>query len=216
MWTAAAALAIWVGTAVPAFAQHRGGGGGHGGGGHAGGVHSGSFHSGNFHSGNFHSGNFHHDGHHHGSVIVIGGFYGGYPYYGGYGYRSPYYGGYGYGYGSTYVSPSTVYYNDYGPSANIVPVSPDVTTTRSAYYAPEADNKARIHVRIPADATLWIDGDPTQQTGAERDFVTPPLTPGSTFTYTMKARWMQGNDPVERTIKVDVRANATSQADFMR
>jgi uncharacterized protein (TIGR03000 family) len=246
-----AALALWVGAAGPANAQHHGGGG-HGGGGHggvpaagglraggihAGNVHPGNFHSGNFHSGNFHSGNFHHDGFRNNGVFLgvgIGGF-GGYPYYGGYGYRNygygyPYYGGYGYG--SAYVYPSAVYNSYYVPSVNVVPAYPE--TTQSLYYTPGTDvrpandvqpggditppagNRARVHVRLPADATLLVDGDATQQTGAERDFVTPPLTPGTTYTYTLKARWMQGDQPVEKTLKVDVQANQTSLADFNR
>jgi len=69
---------------------------------------------------------------------------------------------------------------------------------------------------VPPDAALWVDGVATQQSGADRDFVSPPLTPGQTFTYELKARWMQDGQPVEKTLKVDVRANETSRADFMR
>jgi uncharacterized protein (TIGR03000 family) len=209
-WATVAALALWVGGSGTAQAQHRGGG--HGGGvGHAGGV-------------------GHGDGGH-GDGGRWGGYrgYGYYPYGGfgigiyaspyrsyGYGYGYPDYGSYGYSYPystDTSVYPSTVYSTtQYGPS--IVPVSTDANITQSGYYTPGTDNRARVHVRLPADAQLWVDGDPTQQTGSERDFVTPPLT--SAGTYTLKARWMQGNEPVERSMKVDVRPGQTSQVDFMQ
>jgi uncharacterized protein (TIGR03000 family) len=220
MWAVVAALAVWVVVPNPTQAGgggHGGGGGGHGGGGHAGGVHGGSFHGGSFHGGSFHNGNFHngnfHNGFHSGVFIGVG--YGGYGY--GYGPGLYAYPSYGYGgyYSDSYSYPTTVYNN------NTYVVPPN----QSQYYSPEqapmpmrkaSDNKARIRVRVPADAALWIDGEPTRQTGEAREFITPALEPETTYTYTMKARWMQGNEPVERTIKVDVQANQTSIADFLR
>jgi len=223
-WATVAALALWVGVVDTANAQRRGGGGGWGGSRGGYGGYSGGYRGG--YSGGYGGyGGYQHSGW--GGVgLSIGLGYpsygrGGYgyssPYYGGYGYSSPsYYGGYSYpyAYGDTYVSPSTVYPGDYVP--NVVTTVPDTSTTQSNYYTPSSDNRGRIHVRLPADATLWVDGDATQQTGAERDFVTPPLEPGRSFTYTLRARWMNGSEPVERTMKVDVRGNDTAQVDFMR
>jgi len=233
MWATVAALAVWATAAGTANAQRRGGGGHggvvyHGGGG---GVYHGG--SGGYHNGygggygGYHNGGYGGYGYYPHSGFSIGIFSGGYGYggsgYGGYGYGG--YGGSGYypsSYGYSTYYPSTVYSNDYVPN---VYVPSDATTTQSGYYVPSTapstapsaaptDNRARIHVRLPADAALWVDGDATQQTGAERDFTTPPLDPTSTYTYTLKARWMQGNEPVERTMKVDVRANQTTPADF--
>jgi uncharacterized protein (TIGR03000 family) len=79
------------------------------------------------------------------------------------------------------------------------------------YYArkaaPSADNKARLHVRLPANAELWLNGQRMRRTGPERDFVTPPLKEGETYTYQVKARWTQDGQPLEETIEVKVRAN---------
>jgi len=225
MWTVVAALAVWATTSGAANAQRHGGGwsgGGHQGGGWSGG-HQGGGWSGGHQGGGWYGGSGWHGGY-----SGYGHSYGYYPHQSGlsigfyagpsYGYRPYSYGSYPSYYASGYSGyyyPSPAYYGDeYVPS--------DATITRSGYYAPStdalaaSDNRARIHVRLPADATLWVDGDATQQAGAERDFTTPPLTPGTTYQYTLKARWMQGNDPVEKTMKVDVRANETSQADFMR
>jgi uncharacterized protein (TIGR03000 family) len=209
------ALAAWIGLTTPAQAQHGGHGsgghasGGHASGGHASGGHVSGGHVGGVHAGGVHSGGVYHGGYYHNGNYYHHSYGYGYPYLslGIYSYPS-------YGYGG-YYSPSTAYYNGnyYIPS----------DSTQSNYYTPTptptteaADNRARIVVRIPADAALWVDGDPTQQTGSQREFVTPPLAPGDTFTYTLKGRWMQGDQPVEKTIKVDVRANQTSVADFMR
>jgi len=240
-WATVAALTLWVGVTGTAHAQ-RGrwyGGGGSGGFYRGGGSYYGGW-GGSRGYGYYPRSGF--------SIGIYSSPYRGYGYgNGGWGYGSPYYSSYGYSYpsyagssygysspysgssygysspyysGSAYGYPGTVYSGDYAPVVGAT--YPDVTTTRSAYYAPGtttaplAENRARIHVRLPADAQLWVDEDATQQTGAERDFVTPPLTTGTTGTYTLKARWMQGNDPVERTMKVDVRPGETSQVDFMR
>jgi len=170
---------------------------------------------------------------HYGGGGYRGGYYGGYGRgWGGYGwgglgiglYSSPYYGGsygydYPYDYGDTSVYPSTVYSTTVVPGVSYSPdvavVSPDVTTTQSNYYTP-SDNRARLQVTLPADATLMVDGDRTTQTGSVREFTTPPLEPGKTFTYTLTARWMNGNQPVERSMTVDVRANQTTPVNFMQ
>src|SRR5260370_346946 len=119
--------------------------------------------------------------------------------------------GMGYGYGPTYQGPI---YPGYGPNA--LTYGQGVPGYQSSYFTPATDNRARLRVRLPAAATLSIDGDATQQTGADRDCITPPLEPGKTFTYTLKAQWQQGDEPVEKTQKVEVRANQVSQADFRR
>jgi len=211
MWAVVAALAVSMTAAGPANAQHRGGvwyGGQHSGGYGGSGYHGG-------YSGPYYGHNYGYYPHHSGLSL---GFYAGSPYgYSPYSYGS--YPRYNSGY-SGYYYPSNYYSGPAYDGSEYVP--PDVTVTRSGYYSPPtttvapSDNRARIHVRLPADATLWIDDEATQQAGGERDFLTPALQPGTTYQYTLKVRWMQGADPVERTMKVDVRANETSQADFMR
>src|ERR1700757_4571542 len=44
-----------------------------------------------------------------------------------------------------------------------------------------------IHVFVPADATLVVDGYyKTKSTGSSRRFITPPLLPGKSYTYSLK------------------------------
>jgi uncharacterized protein (TIGR03000 family) len=152
-----------------------------------------------------------------------GGWYGGrggYGGYGGYGWGGGYYPRYGWGYGGSYPSygysgyyPGYAY--DYGTPTYVYPDTPTVITRQSGSYAPPTDNTAMVHVRVPSNATVWFDGDRTQQSGTDRTFASPPLKPGNTYSYEVRARWMDNGKPVEETRTVKVRANETSNVDFM-
>jgi len=48
-------------------------------------------------------------------------------------------------------------------------------------------NEATIVVHLPAEATLTIDGQPTQSRSNTRTFTSPPLEPGKTYSYTLRA-----------------------------
>ena len=78
---------------------------------------------------------------------------------------------------------------------------------------PPAD-KALIVVHLPAGATLTIDGAATRQTGAERTFISPSLTPGKVFTYELAATWPEGGQTKTATRKVLVSAGQKSVVDF--
>jgi uncharacterized protein (TIGR03000 family) len=61
---------------------------------------------------------------------------------------------------------------------------------------------------------LWFEGRATTRTGAERDFVSPELTPGTSYTWEVKARWVQDGRDVEQTRQVVVRPNETVTVEF--
>lgn len=127
-----------------------------------------------------------------------------------------YYPGYGYPYPTvrTYVAPTVRYVAPVYPSLATIPAP---SSRSSLYYAPEVpDDTAHVRYLGPADAKLWIGGVETSKTGSERDFTTPPLVPGKSYTYEVKARWVESGEPVERTRKVKVEANRTTVIDFDR
>jgi uncharacterized protein (TIGR03000 family) len=158
--------------------------------------------------------------------------YGGHNYYrGGYGYYRPWYGGYGrygyypysgfglglalgglgYGYGYSYPyygSYGYPYYADstyYGPSyvENDVAVVPSESYYPPAEPAPAVATSATLTVQLPADAKLWIDGQPTAQTGPARTFQTPAnLEPGRTYSYKLTAEWVENSQTVTREREV--------------
>jgi uncharacterized protein (TIGR03000 family) len=71
-----------------------------------------------------------------------------------------------------------------------------------------------ITVRLPAEASLTIDGARTTQTGQERQFVSPPLPTDKVFVYTLKATWTADGKKVEREKKVEVSAGARVSVDM--
>lgn len=113
-----------------------------------------------------------------------------------YGY-DPYYYRYDPGYYYYYSSPRTYYYSE--PIATEAP-----------------SNAALVNVRIPARAELWFGGDKTTQAGSLRQFVTPPLDPGRSYAYELRARWQEGGQLVDRTRKITVHAGDRLTVDFLR
>jgi len=121
-----------------------------------------------------------------------------------YGYGRGYYGsplnsGYSSGYyypGTTYAMPA--YDSSYAPSYSQPAYSGTSTQTQQT--------NAQIRVLVPdAQAKVWFDGNPTQQTGTERWFYTPSLQSGANNTYRIRASWMlQGREVTqERVINVN-------------
>jgi uncharacterized protein (TIGR03000 family) len=76
------------------------------------------------------------------------------------------------------------------------------------------DAPATITLLVPADAQVFFDGHLTTQTGTERVYVTPPLERGSTFNYSIRARWTENGRPVEQTRRVPITAGARVRVDF--
>jgi uncharacterized protein (TIGR03000 family) len=78
------------------------------------------------------------------------------------------------------------------------------------------DNAAHIRLRVPADAEVWFDGERTKQTGTERVFTSPPLTPGERFAYEVRVRWTKDGRPTEATKRIRVKANDWLNYDFTK
>jgi uncharacterized protein (TIGR03000 family) len=74
---------------------------------------------------------------------------------------------------------------------------------------------AKVTVRLPADAKLWVDGKPTKQTGPVREFVTPPmLRAGLIYRYTFKAEWTENGRTVTQERPAQVRATGSTNVNF--
>jgi uncharacterized protein (TIGR03000 family) len=134
------------------------------------------------------------------------------------GFRSPWgWGWYGWPYGVgywpayNYLTPTVVDNSSYYYTPPVVDTdlstAPGYEGPLPISEAPPQDGMAHLMVRVPADAQLSFDGTPTQQTGPQREFVSPTLTPGQDYTYEIKARWTEDGKTVDRTRTVHVRAN---------
>jgi uncharacterized protein (TIGR03000 family) len=76
------------------------------------------------------------------------------------------------------------------------------------------DAGARIIVKVPADAVISIDGNPTRTTGARRLFETPNLTRGQKFKYELRATWTENGRPQTATRTVEVEAGKEVEVDL--
>jgi uncharacterized protein (TIGR03000 family) len=142
------------------------------------------------------------------------GWYGG-PYYSSWD-GGPYYRNWAYGYypGMTYSYATVPSYTQsnyppYAPTTGIVPSSYESTAPN------RGENTVLLHLFVPTpDTRLWIQDQQMQQTGTERLFYSPPLEPGKTYTYTIKATWRDGDREVNRTQEVTVKAGEEKTVRF--
>ena len=65
---------------------------------------------------------------------------------------------------------------------------------------------ARVVVKLPEDARLFIDDDPCPLTSAKRSFDTPDLQPGVTYHYTIRVEVTRAGRAVKESKRVTVRA----------
>jgi uncharacterized protein (TIGR03000 family) len=82
---------------------------------------------------------------------------------------------------------------------------------------PASVNSLRLCVRVPANAQVWIDGRPTEATGRERWFESPPLATGD-YQYQVTAKWGDGQIDTKTvagrpgdTLTLDFAATATAK-----
>jgi uncharacterized protein (TIGR03000 family) len=163
------------------------------------------------------------------------GYYGGQHNFGGY--YPGYFSGYPAGNGRT-----TGYYPSYFGDLHSAPpsIAPAPLTPTAHYYTPPAvessggrsvlpeaqalesldpsqtNGGALITVRVPADAEVWFDGDPTKQRGDVRDYKTPALPVGRLYHSEIRARWKDGGRVVDQTRSVPASANHRTEVDFTR
>jgi uncharacterized protein (TIGR03000 family) len=73
---------------------------------------------------------------------------------------------------------------------------------------------AEIDLQVPADAQVWFDGEKTTQTGALRQFVSPPLATDRDYTYEVRVAWKEGGREVTESRRLTVRGGSRVSASF--
>jgi uncharacterized protein (TIGR03000 family) len=124
------------------------------------------------------------------------GYYGypyyGYPYYGGYPAGYPDYGPAGYPYaaysGAT-PPPVPPAGGPVGPVASPGSAASALNISIPPIPGQAIDTDVTLIIRSNPDATIWINGVKTTQTGARREFTSSGLTPGRTYTFDVRAQW---------------------------
>lgn len=84
------------------------------------------------------------------------------------------------------------------------PAEPQNDQPKADPMKPLTAAPASVIVTLPADATLLANGVRTRQTGPERRFSTPELTPFSRHMYTLTAEISRHNQTITETIDVEV------------
>jgi uncharacterized protein (TIGR03000 family) len=163
-----------------------------------------------------------HGGYYHGWAphVYHHGYY--HPYYGFVYLGVPYYVPYSYPYPVVVNTPTYVPYYTYSYNPTVyaptiyVPNNTDVSTGGVIQAAATTSAPATIEVHVPANAQLWFEDTPTDQTGEWRRFTSPPLPPDQVFYYKLRARWNDSGQTVEQTRTIEVRAGKTTTVDFTR
>jgi uncharacterized protein (TIGR03000 family) len=105
------------------------------------------------------------------------------------------------------------YFDPEGPIISYQPLVPQLNGLSAAVES--ADTTAHIQIQVPPDAEIWFDGTPTKRTGQLREFVSPPLKPGTNHGYDIRARWMQDGRPVELTRSIPIHAGDRVSLNFL-
>jgi len=115
------------------------------------------------------------------------------------------------------TGPTYVYGSDMTSATVVGGVSnaPNLQTRRSFYSPAEMGDRASIEVLLPdANAQVRFDDSKTEEMGTDRLYTSPALNPGKTYTYTIKAQWMDKGEEVTRTADVRVQAGRVTLVDF--
>jgi len=128
-----------------------------------------------------------------------------------YGYAYPYAGCCGGCWGSCYGSYSYPNYSapGYAYPANAAPAY--VVPVAPAMKDDAKKSGASLKFRLPAAATLFVDGQPAAGQGTERAFFTPPLAAGQKYFYDVRAEFTVGGQKVveEKRVVVEVGSDVT-------
>jgi uncharacterized protein (TIGR03000 family) len=146
--------------------------------------------------------------------------------YRGYGWGSPRYGGGYYGFNRDWYLPG-----DYGPSYGYDTGEYYYPSQGQTYYGgdyamdqgnmptqdmTQGQNRAHIVLRVPTNAQVTFEGQPTTSQGPLRAYVSPPIDPNKDYTYNVKAQWTQDGRQVTQDRQVRVRAGQIARVNFMQ
>jgi uncharacterized protein (TIGR03000 family) len=82
-------------------------------------------------------------------------------------------------------------------------------------HAHDDPNVVFLVAHLPDEAELRIEGQLTRDRGALRTFISPSLTPGRDYLYTVEARWLEDGKWVSQTHSFPVRAGDTHCIDLI-
>jgi uncharacterized protein (TIGR03000 family) len=63
-----------------------------------------------------------------------------------------------------------------------------------------------VNLRVPRDAKVWFNGNPTNQTGRIRSFESSPVAVGPEYVYHIRIQWKEDGKDVTQTRQLNVQA----------
>lgn len=103
-----------------------------------------------------------------------------------------------------------MYYN--GPGGGMTPIVSASGVLMATYE--DASRLARIELRVPADADMWVNGRKLTDIGTLRRIVSPPLLPGREYEYEIQARWLENGRMVDRSQRYVLSAGESIYSDW--
>lgn len=96
---------------------------------------------------------------------------------------------------------------------NAAPVAPtryQVSITILPQQNPDEyySSRAMMMAHLPENAQIWFEDKETTTKGMMREFVSPPLTPGKNYVYTVRVDWVEDGQKVTQTHEFNVKAGA--------
>lgn len=82
--------------------------------------------------------------------------------------------------------------------------------------AAEPTGTAAVTIHVPVGATLFINGQPTQQMTAVRRFVTPELVVGKRFRYNLEATYTWDGEEITKKSSIEVMAGGSISLDLTK
>ena len=78
------------------------------------------------------------------------------------------------------------------------------------------DQRVRIHLQVPASASVSFDDEKTNQTGSSRDFITPPLPNGKEYSYAVRVEWTENGQKMESTRRISIHSGDRVSLDMSK
>lgn len=102
------------------------------------------------------------------------------------------------------------------PATAPMPKAPTAPTAPTLPAPPPVEPKTSANIKfvLPADAKLYVDGQPTRSTGSERPFYTPSLTPGRKYYYDVRAEVVVNGETIVEEKRVIVQAGDDLRESF--
>lgn len=94
------------------------------------------------------------------------------------------------------------------PAGGAAPAAP-----KTSMYRP-ATNSVLLTVNVPADAKVFVNGNPTTSTGARREYTSSNLQPAASYAYRVRAEFVRDGKPVSEEQIVQVSAGQIGSFEF--